>query len=249
MINKRDTYYLVLYTLIFSWAIFGIVNQSKAEGGLSLSQTRVVFNSNAKNTKITINNHSDRVYLINSRVLITPNGQEKSIKAMPFMATPPLFRLEEESQNTILISRNDISLLPTDRESLFYLSFLAIPSVKKNTAPNAEDMTTTQLSLGLRMLIKLFYRPHDLAIPASAAPKKLTFSQKEHQLQVQNPTPYYQTLAQLKINGQPVNVREQGAMIAPFSSHSYQIKEIANEIHWSVINDYGGLSDTFHWIR
>lgn len=240
-------------TLIFAallvWGLL-FAKESYAEGGLSLDQTRVVFEGDAKSTKVTLSNQSERVYLVNSRVLMTPDGSEKSTAVLPFMVTPPLFRLEKESRNTVLISRNSTSALPTDRESVFYLSFLAIPSVKKGTeGVMDEGSTTTQVSFGIRTLIKLFYRPTGFSMPVSAAPEKLTFVQQGMQLQVTNPTPYYQTLAQLTLNGQPINVREQGAMIAPFSTQTYQVKVQAHDIHWSVINDFGGLSETFHWAQ
>lgn len=243
--KKRNS---IVLPMLLAWGVIFLTATSQAEGGLSLSQTRVIFDGKAKSAKVTLNNQSNRVYLVNSRVLTTPDVSTKQTEVAPFMVTPPLFRLEKQSRNTVLISRNDTSALPTDRESIFYLSFLAIPSVKKNEEAE-EGMTTTQVSFGIRTLIKLFYRPSGLEMPVSAAPEKLTFVQQGTQLQVTNPTPYYLTLAQLQLDGQPVNVREQGAMIAPFSSQSYQVKGSANHINWSVINDYGGLSDTFRWTR
>ncbi|WP_245208656.1 fimbrial biogenesis chaperone [Serratia fonticola] len=227
---------------------------SQAEGGgLSLSQTRVVFEGMAKSAKVTLNNQSDRVYLINSRVLPTSDATRQVTETMPFMVTPPLFRLEKESRNTVLIAKNDTSKLPTDRESVFYLSFLAIPAVSHPREVNTEadeGMTTTQVSLGIRTVIKLFYRPSGLAMPATAAPEKLTFAQQGTQLTVKNPTPYYVTLAQLTLDGRAVNVREQGAMIAPFSEEIFAVNgAIANQIHWSVITEFGGVSELFRWSR
>jgi len=227
---------------------------SHAEGGLSLSQTRVVFEGKAKSAKVTISNQSDRVYLINSRVLPTPDATGQAGEVMPFMVTPPLFRLEKESRNTVLIAKNDTSKLPTDRESVFYLSFLAIPAgsnpVREATTDTDEGTTTTQVSLGIRTVIKLFYRPNGLAMPAAAAPGKLTFTQHGTQLVVKNPTPYYVTLAQLTLDGRGINVREQGAMIAPFAEETYAVKgPIASRIEWSVITEFGGISELFRWSR
>lgn len=238
-----------LMTLGLLWASVGL-----ADGGLSLSQTRVVFDGKAKSAKVTLNNQSDRVYLINSRVLATPEASSQTAEVMPFMVTPPLFRLEKESRNTVLIAKNDTSTLPTDRESVFYLSFLAIPAVNNPANQAATDKdegtTTTQVSLGIRTVIKLFYRPSGLAMPAAAAPEKLTFSQQGTQLVVKNPTPYYLTLAQLTLDGRAVNVREQGAMIAPFAEQTYEVKGgTANRIEWSVITEFGGVSELFRWSR
>jgi len=243
LILKRP--YWIKFISLAVWFFFGL-NNCLAEGGLSISQTRVVFGAKEKNTKVTLINNSDRVYLINSRVLASPDTSNIATEVMPFMVTPPVFRLEENSRNTVLIARGTTSALPKDRESVFYLSFLAIPSVKKNVSvESAEGSSITQVSFGIRTLIKLFYRPDGLTFPVSASPEKLTFTQQGTAFQVTNPTPYYQTLARLMINQQPVNVREQGAMIAPFSHQSYQVSGVAHDIQWSVINDFGGLSETF----
>lgn len=227
---------------------------SQTDGGLSLSQTRVVFEGKAKSAKVTLSNQSDRVYLINSRVLPTPDATAPTGEVMPFMVTPPLFRLEKESRNTVLIAKNDTSKLPADRESVFYLSFLAIPAVnnpaREATTDTDEGTTTTQVSLGIRTVIKLFYRPSGLVMPAAAAPGKLTFTQQGTKLVVKNPTPYYVTLAQLTLDGRGVNVREQGAMIAPFSEEKYAVKgAAASRIEWSVITEFGGVSELFRWSR
>lgn len=250
IVKIQQRAWLMALGLLCGIALYSSV--SRAEGGLSLSQTRVVFEGKAKSTKVTLSNQSDRVYLINSRVLPTPDATGQTGELMPFMVTPPLFRLEKESRNTVLIAKNDTSKLPTDRESVFYLSFLAIPAVsnpvREATTDTDEGTTTTQVSLGIRTVIKLFYRPSGLAMPATAAPGKLTFAQHGTQLVVKNPTPYYVTLAQLTLDGSGGNVREQGAMIAPFSEKTYTVKgDIASRIEWSVITEFGGVSERFRW--
>lgn len=251
MMKNENKNYFTLITFILT-IFFGLSSVTKAAGGLSLSQTRVVFDAKDKSTKVTINNQSDKVYLINSRILFEPDSEKNTAASIPFIVTPPLFRLEKESRNTVLISKSDTSMLPKERESLFYLSFLAIPSVKKDNENDHEKeagITTTQVAFGIRTVIKLFYRPSDLPMPAHIAPEKLTFKQKGSQIIVSNPTPYYITLAELTVNGEKVNIRKQGAMIAPLSSRTYQVNEAKqnNEIQWSVINEMGGISKKFRW--
>ncbi|WP_140183223.1 fimbria/pilus periplasmic chaperone [Providencia stuartii] len=224
--------------------IMVIVPSIYAQGGISLSQTRVVFNAEEKSAKVTINNQSERVYLINGRVQSTANATGSATESVPFMVTPPLFRLEKESRNTVLVVRNDVTQLPKDRESVFYLSFLAIPSVEKSQGIGVSAMNP-QVSIGLRSIIKLFYRPTGLALAVTEAPEKLRFSLQGDQLQVNNPTPYYLTLAELSLGQYPVEIRQQGAMIAPFSHQTYPIQKISHQVSWSVINDYGGLSPRY----
>lgn len=219
---------------------------SAADGGISLGQTRVIFDSSRKSEKVTVNNQSDRVYLINSRVLRTPGGSAGNTDVVPFMVTPPLFRLESHSRNTVLVVRNDTSALPADRESVFYLSFLAIPAVTRPSDSAVTDgAMQPRLSVGIRSVIKLFYRPQGLSMTPAAAPEKLTFSLSGNTLHAENPTPYYLTLARLQADGRSVDVREQDPMIPPYAGRDYRIAGGAGEVSWSVIDDYGGVSGTY----
>ncbi len=218
-----------------------------ADGGVQLNQTRVVFKANAKNAQATIKNQSALVYLVKAEVLATPDhsGVEKGVEAssVPFMVTPPLFRLEPNSQSSVLIVRNGSDALPTDRESVFYLSLLAIPATSKlSQAPNAD--VSAQVSVGIQTVIKLFYRPERLPMPVQVAAEKLTFGQQGEDLQISNPTPYYVTLARLTLDGRVMDVRDSkaGAMIPPFSTQHYPITRQVKGATWTAINDYGGES-------
>ncbi|WP_447885635.1 fimbrial biogenesis chaperone [Serratia fonticola] len=222
-----------------------------ANGGVQLNQTRVIFDGKAQNAKATIKNQSDRVYLIKAGVLATPdqNATQKSaiVPAVPFMVTPPLFRLEPNSQNSVLIVRDGTAELPTDRESVFYLSLMAIPSTSKLTEDHNGGVSAL-VSVGIQTIIKLFYRPEGLSIPVQAAAEKLTFRQVGPVLQIANPTPYFVTLARLTLNGKVMDVRDTkaGAMIAPFSTQDYPITGQVHQITWTAINDYGGRSAEYH---
>ncbi|TCT27584.1 pili/flagellar assembly PapD-like chaperone, partial [Providencia alcalifaciens] len=134
--------------------------------------------------------------------------------------------------------------LPTDRESVFYLSLLAIPSTTKASAPEGE-MTSAQVSVGIRNVIKLFYRPKGLPMSVETASSQLVFRQQDQQLEVRNPTPYYITLAQLSVDQHPIDVRELGPMIAPFATHTYPVKGGATHAEWRVITDYGDMSTAY----
>ncbi|MTC48282.1 fimbria/pilus periplasmic chaperone [Providencia alcalifaciens] len=228
--------------------VFISVCAQAADGGISLDQTRVIFGAEQRNKKVTLINQSDQVYLMNSRVLRSPDDGTAVPETLPFIVAPPLFRLESDSRHTVTVVRNDTSELPADRESVFYLSFLAIPSISKPTDNFADGGMQPQVSVGMRSVIKLFYRPEGLTLPVRDAAEKLVFTPQGQFLHVVNPTPYYLTLAQLQVNGRVVNTQEQGAMIAPFSDRNYHITGAAREVNWSVINDYGGHSRTYQII-
>lgn len=57
-------------------------------------------------------------------------------------------------------------------------------------------------SFAINNRIKLIYRPHNLNVPKKVddAYKALIFSKSENQVHVKNPTPYYITMNDVKIN-------------------------------------------------
>ena len=211
-----------------------------AEGGISLSRTRVVFQSTDNAQTLTLQNHGSRPYLVQSAVVATPEGHEPA----PFLTTPPLFRLEANSKNTIRILRKGDAVLPTDRESVFYFTAIAVPAM---TAPKETDDSSlaARISVGIQNTIKLFYRPAGLAMTQEEAEGRLTFKQQGGKVQVANPTPYYLTFSRLAFDGTEIKVRDSVAMIAPFSQVSYPLTAHVRQAQWSVINDYGGISQQY----
>ena len=211
-----------------------------AEGGLRLAQTRVIFNADRKNVPAAIKNNGQQIYLIKADVMNTPEGNNSALPVAPFMVTPPMFRLEKDSQSTVLIIRNGTASLPVDKESVFWLSFLAIPAVSKNDRVQ-ENMTSAQVSVGIRNVIKLFYRPAGLSPSFEEAQEKLAFNRDNKRVTVSNPTPYYLTLASLSFNGRAVNLQDNNPMIAPFSSAVFPTEGAVSQVQWAVITDYGDM--------
>lgn len=201
------------------------------DGGVSLGQTRMIFLSTDKAQALEVKNTDRRAYLIQSRVQIAPDDAT----AAPLVVTPPLFTLQPQSSQLLRIVAQD-NTLPADRESVFYLSVLAIPAqAGKNTA-------SAQVSMGMRFTIKLFYRPASLKANAETTACRLRFTPASAGIQVENPTPYFQTFGQLKLNGTPVNLDAQPSMLAPFGSQNYPTHAASVQAEWQTITDYGGLS-------
>ncbi|APC14125.1 MULTISPECIES: molecular chaperone [Providencia] len=211
------------------------ISYGYSEGGISLDQTRVVYLSTSKAQTLTVNNTSQRAWLIQSRV----QSGENTSKA-PFIITPPLFTLQPDSQQLLRMMKTNHAL-PEDRESLFYLSVLAIPAAK---AKEADSLHEGVISVGMNFTIKMFYRPRILSQGIEQAPCQLRFIQTPKGIHVENPTPYFQTFGKLLLNGNAFNLNEASSMLAPFGQHQYDInKGTVKQIQWQTINDYGGLSE------
>lgn len=217
-----------------------IQDASASEGGISITRTRVIFQASDNAQTLTLQNHGTLPYLVQPAVVATPSGREPA----PFLTTPPLFRLEGNSQNAVRILRKGDATLPEDRESVFYFTAVAVPSM---TQPKESDDASlaARVSVGIQNTIKLFYRPAGLAMSQEEAAGRLTFHLQGGKVQVNNPTPYYLTFSRLAFDRAEVNVSG-GLMIAPFSQASIAVAGSVQRAQWTLINDFGGISPQFN---
>lgn len=208
------------------------------KSGVSLSRTRVIFSAAEEAQSLEVKNQSDKPYLIKSTVTTTMEGKVLA----PFIVTPPLFRLEANSEHQVRILHQDIYSLPTDRESVFYLSVMMVPSSPR---PEEGGTMAARVSVGVQNIIKLFYRPAGLAIEPERAQAGLNFLRQGKEVSVKNPSPYYITLARMAFNDQVVNLYGKPTMIAPFSEVSYSVTGSVSQAEWTVIDDFGGQSPRY----
>lgn len=210
-----------------------------AHAALTLSNTRVVFDSNKRNVAITVNNPSDRAFAVQSWVNTEADDQTT---AVPFIVSPGLFRLDPTKEQLVQINALP-NTLPRDRESLFYFNVQEIPQV--------ESVAENQLNFALRTRIKFFYRPQELKDNPTDRLKDLRWSIQQEAgqgyLQVDNPSPFHVSFIRIDIisNGQTTAL-DNTAMLAPLSSQRYALQDVkpgqAPQVTFSTINDYGGFT-------
>ncbi|WP_336194080.1 molecular chaperone [Providencia stuartii] len=214
--------------------------------GIAIDKTRVIFTANddASGTSVGVTSSSQSLtpYLVKAQILNTPFSDKGET---PFLVTPSLFRLEPSTTNQIRIMKT-AAALPQDKESVFYLRTIAIPTSEKGLEqPQNNIGGTVQVSTG--NVIKLFYRPNNLGMNQQQAIKLLKFTRANNGVTVSNSTPYYITLAELKIahKNVPLSVKLNNNMIAPFSKYTYSHVPQQGAVEWKAINDYGGV-EVFH---
>ncbi|MFD1092108.1 molecular chaperone [Providencia vermicola] len=203
--------------------------------GVSLDATRIIYPQDAKSVSITVSNTDEQVNYL-TRAYIT-DAQNKPSKA--FELTPPVFKVASGSKQEVRIFSKTPEL-PTDRESLFYFHATMIAGQKEKTEGDG-------LNIGYDHVLKLFYRPSNLPMDSAQAREKLKFKIEGSSLKVNNDSPYYVNLAQIKINNQRLDVSlEKGnTTIAPYSSLSYPISSNMKQgtIVWRAITDLGGTDE------
>src|SRR5690606_20839946 len=113
------------------------------------SRNRIIFPATERAVSLTAVNHGDGVYLVQAGVSGEPGKRTKA----PFVVTPPLFRLEAKSENTLRIIGNGAGL-PQDRETVFFFTGLVIPAAAVPGGEGSNKMSAT-LSVSMRSVMKL----------------------------------------------------------------------------------------------
>jgi P pilus assembly protein, chaperone PapD len=190
--------------------------------------TRVVYQEGKREASISVTNAETHTpYLVQSWV---ENFAENDKRPVPFIVTPPLFRLDPEKRNMLRISFTGASL-PSDRESVYWLNV-------KSISPSQKD-DVNKLQINIKSKFKIFYRPKNLAGDVEKAWQQLQFHMTGNHLMVNNPTPYFISLFSLYVGGK--EIKEPG-MIAPLSSQEWSVSG-TGPVKWRAINDFGGITD------
>lgn len=199
-----------------------------AMASVVIGGTRLIYDGNKKESSLNLNNSEKDPYLIQSWV---ESADSKTDKA-PFIATPPLFRLDGGQENILRVVRAGGNL-PADRESLFWMNIKSIPSM-------TEDRQQDTLQIAVKTRIKLIYRPAGLKGVPEQQTDKLVWTRLGDTLQVTNPTPFYMNFQQIKVGGLDVkNV----SYVAPMGSMNFKLPSGAKDssVSWKIISDYGGI--------
>lgn len=197
--------------------------------GVSLGATRLIYNSNMKQTSLVVaNSDKENNFLVQSWVADN-NGNKNN----DFIVTPPLYILDANKENALRIMYTGAPLAE-DRETLFWMNVKVIPSIQDEVAKE------NTLQIAIQSRIKLFYRPSSIPAYRDEFAKQITFSSRNGELIANNPTPYYITMVNLTAGE---NKLPSSIMIEPFSK--LEIGKINNNTHtisFQTLNDYGAQS-------
>ena len=230
----------------FALAFMLAMHMGSASASVVLPNTRVIYAGNAQEKGIQFTNQDDapsvmQVWVDSGNADSTPETADA-----PFVVTPPVFRIEPKAGQTVRLVFTG-KQLPQDRESVFYLNTLQIPSV------GAAYANENQMLVMLRNRLKLFYRPAGLEHGAQGALEKLSFRLKSEgkalRITATNPTGYFISLT----GGQLVGSAQAGSfepdMLAPRSEASWDVQGAAPPAGESVrvkvtyVDDFGAVRE------
>ncbi|WP_170138724.1 fimbrial biogenesis chaperone [Edaphovirga cremea] len=232
---------------------FPLWGSPTADAAIYLGSTRLIMDGKDKDATIKVVNDGEGPVLL--QVWIDTGDSEASPEKIstPFTVATPILRLESKrSQRLRVLYTGSDALVPSDRESAFWLNVLEVP-------PKAKDFATTNhMQMAFRTRIKLFYRPQSLPTISATPHDQLRFSAASERgdliLSVTNPTPIHQTLLQLSVGkdkNHPIatTIPDDG-MLKPFGSDRFILGNVKGsfdpgmKIFFSVIDDFGTVIDS-----
>ncbi|WBM68860.1 molecular chaperone [Buttiauxella sp. WJP83] len=160
----------------------------------------------------------------------------------PFVISPPIVRVDADNGQSIRIKKITSEVIPvTDRESLWWLNILDVPSVDKTKIVDNAAI----LNLVIRSRFKFFWRPEGLG-DREGAEQKLKLQLNHNDITLINPTPFFLTVSDVRtLSG--TSLLAEGLMIDPKSRKEVLIKHNVKEgesLLVQAVNDYGGVVET-----
>ncbi|WP_281084467.1 fimbria/pilus periplasmic chaperone [Klebsiella quasivariicola] len=228
-VNVKRTLAMTRGLLAGALMIAAIGLTARAEAGVALGATRVIYPAGQKQVQLAVTNNDEKsTYLIQSWL-----ENADGVKDGRFVITPPLFAMQGKKENTLRIIDATNNQLPQDRETLFWMNVKAIPSMDK------AKLSDNTLQLAIISRIKFYYRPAKLALPPDQAADKLKFRRSAGSLTLINPTPYYLTVTELNAGTRVL----ENALVPPMGEASVKLPaDAGSDITYRTINDYGALT-------
>ncbi|WP_260627336.1 molecular chaperone [Pseudomonas protegens] len=224
-------------------AVFLMLFGQAAHADLSIVGTRFIYPEGLSALSIRVGNLGSSPLLLQAWLDKGDASVDPSRLAVPFVLSPPLSRLDPQ-QRAVLSVRYSGDPLPKDRESVFWINALEVPSL--------QPMDGNQLRFAYRLRMKLLYRPKGLSGTADTAVTQMSWRLRPGvaadaglTLEARNPTPYFVSLAALEVATERQPQHFQGITVDPFSTLQLPLPGVQaravgpTEIRYQVATDSG----------
>lgn len=214
--------------------------------GVVLNGTRFIYLAKSKEITVRLTNEGAHPALVQAWV---DDGDAKQIPEntqAPFDITPPVFRMDPKKSQVLRV-RFSGGVLPTNRETLYWLNVLEVPP-----KPGIRD-DENYMQLAFRYRLKLIYRPSGLTGSADAAAQGLIWTRQttdkpdEIVVQAKNDSPYYVSINSSKISAGDQGIEGPATAIAPYDTANliFRGNLRGDPSTWAVdyqaINDWGAF--------
>lgn len=201
---------------------------------VNVEKTRVIFNHGEMVALVGLINSGETPTLVQLWVDDGDIFSSPENAKTPVIALPPVFRLHPGELKDVKLQLISSDNIPSNKESLYWLNIYQIPP--KKISPD----TDKRVILPLRIRIKVFFRPVNVAPPQQVDGEKLQFrlNTKNHKVMIlSNPTPWYMTLSSIKTG----NEKSDGMMLAPGEEKNVTLERAVKSgpVQYEIINDSG----------
>lgn len=224
-------------------SVFFIISTS-VSASVTMTGTRIIYNEGSRSVDVHLQNKSSFPYVIQTWFddgkMTT--GPDNSVH-VPFVATPPVFRIQPDAGQVIKVSFTGSRPPAQDRESVFYFNFLQVPP--SNIAGGKAG--ANRMLVMLRNRVKLFYRPEHLSggpgRPQSVLRVVPGTGGQSSSVTVTNSSPFHITISNIRLSDGKGKWSAKPDMLAPFSSRDFIFPGghavSGKTVTLTVINDQG----------
>ncbi|MCU4413024.1 molecular chaperone [Acinetobacter sp. WU_MDCI_Axc73] len=223
--------------------ILSILPSVSANAGILAAKTRVVFEEGQRERSIMLANVNDYPVILQAWVDQGEGSPDHS--EVPFITLPPVSKMAAKGIQSLRMVYNG-QILPSDRETVYWLNLYEIPAVHQ---PDQDD---AYLSLAMNTQMKIFYRPKQLkTFKLADIANQLHFSLHKNDekwvLECQNPTPYHVSIINIQLSDQTQSIQsntEIDMMSYPQSQRQYDMNGTLSsvsqyQLSFSLIDDLG----------
>lgn len=207
-----------------------------------MTGTRIIYNEGSRSVDVNLKNQSNFPYVVQTWFDAgkMSGGPDASVQ-VPFIATPPVFRIQPGAGQVVKVTFTGGLNLPDDRESVFYFNFLQVPpsNIDKNDVKN-------KMLVMLRNRVKIFYRPTSLVSgPGRGFPNiSITpVSGNASAVMIKNHTPFYVTVSSVALTEGQRRLSSGSGMIEPSGTQIFNISRAGSvkgrKAIVTVVNDRG----------
>nr|BFD42782.1 fimbrial chaperone [Pseudomonas sp. FFPRI_1] len=229
---------------VFSSVLLCLSTLSVAHAGVLIDGTRIVYPAKEREVTIKLTNKGQVPVLMQIWVdRGDPQSKAQDADA-PFLATPPIFRLDPQKGQSVRLTFTG-EALPQERESLFWFNALEIPPLPQDTGAN-------MMQIAVRSRLKLFYRPSGLPADLPKAIEQVTWH-VQHQgdgyvLRGENPSPYHLSFSALSLEQGGRLTDTGGGMIVPFSHRDFPLPSYSGDtgdgkVRFRWMSDFGAAPE------
>lgn len=240
---------------LFVAALVGVLILPAARADVTLGGTRVIYPASARQVVIRLTNAGKlpslvQVWADRSGDLRESPLTPENLENAPFLVTPPIFRLDA-GRSQVLRLRYAGEILPSDRESAFWLNVLDVPP-----EPEVGEGEENFVQLAVRTRVKIFYRPVQLAGSLEDSVRSLQWRVLQSDtpettlLRVSNPGAYHVSFNRIALQvGERSWPYDRGGMVPPGASLDLRLPgpptldANVSSVRYQWINDFGAGID------